>query len=170
MPRLRDSLGAVWLVILFPIHFCDVLLREWREPSPFSGRYVKKYRAECAPTPLPRRPRKLTLGSSPKPALKHTEQNKSNLFKLPLEIRRKIYEYVFVDRQPLIHINQSFKTLVHRRCPKQPRGQTCKDSIACFHGIVRGPRGYYGSDDLSTYTRSDGGILPLLRLCRQMYV
>ena len=171
MPRFGDSLRRVWLTILLPIHFCELLLKEWREPSPFSERYVKKFRAEYAPPPLPtRRPRKLTLGGNPKLELQHKDKSKSKLFKLPLEIRQRIYEYILVDRQPLIHINQSFKTLVYRRCRKQIRGQTCKSNIACFHGTIAGPRGYYKGDDPNTYTQSDGGILPLLISCRQMYV
>jgi len=159
------------MIILCPIYLCETFLRERREFSPLSGRWVKIRRAEYSPTPLPtRRPRKLTFRGSPKPAPKHGSQTKPVLFKLPLEIRQQIYEYVLVDGNPLIHINQSFKTLVYRRCPKQLRGQTCKYSTACFHGTLPGLRGYYNGDDPNTYTRSGGGILPLLKSCRQMYV
>jgi len=163
MPRsssVKRSLELVLVVILFPVWFGDLL---WRNRhSPDNDDWVNKRRAELAPTPLPKkRRRKLTLRG---------DQTQSALLRLPLEIRQRIYEYVLVGGKPLIHINQSFKTLVYRRCPKQLRGQTCKDDTACFHGTLVGPRHYYNGDDPDTYTRSDGGILPLLKSCRLMYV
>jgi hypothetical protein len=158
-------------MMLWPLYLCELFIREWREPSPLGNRSLKKRRAELSPTPLPtRRPRRLTLRGNPKPEPEHSDQTKPIFFKLPLEIRQKIYEYVFVGGNPLIHINQSYKKLVYRRCPRQFEGQACKRGTACFHDTLPGLRGYYNGDDLHTYTQSSGGILPLLQSCRQMYV
>lgn len=119
------------------------------------------------PAPLGERKRPLTPPSAPG-ALSHQEQS---LFfsKLPIDIRRMIYDYVLVSPDDrVLHIASSWRRLFSRRCHEtntDPRGwrHRCWSSM----GVQ--------AEDGTTVDWSEDGTKPprpsffgLLRSCRRM--
>jgi hypothetical protein len=84
-------------------------------------------------------------------------QEKSGLFKLPLEVRRKVYEEVLGGYVIHIYFVEAYRRMSHTRCMNQ-RPEVCK-GIQCRQIFkVKGAADEWGIV----------GFLPLLQSCRRM--
>lgn len=86
-------------------------------------------------------------------------QEESSIFKLPLEIRRKVYEDVLGGYVIHIYFVVAYRRMSHTRCknrtPEVCRGLPCRQIFK-----VKGAKDAWGNVSL----------LPLLQSCRRMYV
>ena len=117
-------------------------------------------RALQAPQPLPReRPRILTILESPA-FIPIGAQTQSNLlYRLPYEVRRQIYEEVLGGH--LLHVVRMMGRLAHVKCMYPSAAGTNTRRHACW--------GYMDKDMVYRRGRpSDGGLLSLLKTCRQV--
>ncbi len=115
--------------------------------------------ARQAPQPLPSfRPRGLTLLESSASTPIGAQVKLSLLFRLPYEVRRQIYEEVLGGH--LLHIVRMCGRLAHVKCMVPGAVGTNTRRHDCW--------GYMDKDLIYRRGRpSDGGLLGLLKTCRQ---
>ena len=117
-------------------------------------------RAHQAPQPLPReRPRVLTILESPVFIPIDGQTQSTLLYQLPYEVRRQIYEEVLGGH--LLHIVRMMGRLAHVNCKHPSAMGTNTRRHECW--------GYMNKDMVYLRGRPrDGGLLSLLKTCRQV--
>lgn len=173
--------AAIYVILCCP---CFLYFRRRRRRRPgcvneiITTSALQEVHQKLPPVPLPSsRPRALTLPLPPaspaRPDCPQQQQqqqttraqSQSRLFsKLPLELRRMVYECVLGG--DVLHIVRLTRRIAHVRCRGSSERKSWRHPCWGHQSIDGLYMGIIGS----SATRTDGGVLPLLRTCRLVYV